>query len=118
MAMRPTPVVLLTNGVMTGTTVLNSAAQQLVNIFAYSIQGIITGSAAGTIKLQASNDQAFAPSVPTNWTDITGSSQSVSGAGTVMWNVLSNPSYAWVRVVYTNATGTGTLTLNFFGKGF
>lgn len=88
----------------------------LGHICNYSIQLVFTGSPVGAFKLQGSDDpgQANGGQTPqakgvTNWTDITSSSQSVSAAGNIMWDV-ANAGYNWVRVAYTVTSGTGTLT--------
>lgn len=87
-----------------------------------SIQVVFTGSTAGTVKLQASNDvyqflkQPSPQPAPTNWTDVDNSSQSVSGAGTVMYN-LTSMGYDILRIVYTRASGTGTMSARMVGKG-
>ena len=43
-----------------------------------SLQVVTTSTAAGTVKLQVSNDEG---TTPTNWNDLTGATVSVSGAG-------------------------------------
>lgn len=78
----------------------------LEHIANYSIQLVFTGTPSGSFKLQCSNDD----SDPSNWTDISGSSQTVSAAGSVTWNV-ENAGYKWVRVVYTFTASTGSLTV-------
>lgn len=95
----------------------------LAHVFGYSIQAVITGSAAGTLKLQGSSDPVpdsnfNVVSYPvSNWTDIVNSSEPVTGAGTVIYNV-EGVFYNWVRVVYTSSSGTGTMTIRFNSKGF
>ena len=76
---------------------------------------------AGTIKLQISND-GFDGNVNNNlnpnatWVDYTGSTQSVSGAGTAAWNV-SGVYFKHVRVVWTRTTGLGTVSNILHAKG-
>lgn len=111
-------------GVMTGTTVITSNPVRLDQIYGYAIQAVYTGSPVGTLKLQASSDSPArqtqvsngGPDVVTNWTDITDSSEAVSGAGSFMWNV-TGCFYNYVRLVYTNASGTGVLTAKLSEKG-
>lgn len=102
----------------------------LRNIVLYSISAIITGTPAGSIKLQASNDPETndtqynsgnkPPSTaPTNWVDIANSSFSLSSAGETMWNV-SAAGYNFVRIVYTDTSGgtsTAVMKIIFNGKG-
>lgn len=94
----------------------NLRALWLGHICNYSIQIVFTGSPVGAFKLQASDDPGMPDGSPspqstgvTNWTDITNSSQSVSAAGNIMWDV-QNAGYTWVRVAYTVTSGTGSLT--------
>lgn len=106
-------------------TTINSTAMQTVDLYGYAIQAVWTGTPTGTFKLQASNDPVTtqwptAQTQPTNWTDITNSSQAVSAAGNFMWNA-TDVMYNWVRVVYTDgSSGASTAsltTLTFNGKG-
>jgi hypothetical protein len=91
------------------------SVEHIVN---YAIQLVFTGSPVGTFKLQASLDEGRPSSSSessrsfkiTNWTDIANSSQAISAAGDIMYNV-ENAGYNWVRVVYTRSSGTGTLTV-------
>lgn len=98
---------LLSGGDMSGN--ITSNAQQLNQMALSAIQAYWTGSPVGTLKLQISNDNA-------NWTDYTGSSTSVSGAGNFVWNLVY-AGFPWVRVVYTFSSGTGSLSVTVNGKG-
>lgn len=96
-----------------GTTVYTSAApQDCSNIMAGSVQVISTG-AVGTAKLQASNDKV----APSNWTDISGATVSVTGSGSFLIPKM-DLCYRWIQVVYTNSSSTGNVTANFEGIGF
>lgn len=104
-------------------TSFNSPAGLLASVFGYSIQAIITGTAAGTMKLQGSSDPVpdsrfpAAWPTPVNWTDVKDSSEAVTGTGTIMYNV-ADVEYNWVRVVYTSSSGTGTISITLNTKGF
>ena len=110
-----------------------SQGVDLQYFYAHSIQAYWTGSPVGTFKLQVSNDtvvmdqegiaMAGGYTVPTsmssqvvNWSDYTGTLSSTTVGSPVMWNS-GQAAYRWVRVAYTAATASGTLTVNFFGKG-
>lgn len=102
----------------------NSSPGLLAHVFSFSIQGVITGTAAGTMKLQGSNDpvpdanfRQTAVWTPTNWTDIADSAEPITGAGNIMYDFNHCPGYNWVRVVYTASSGTGTITLRLNTKG-
>lgn len=121
--MKSNVVNLLTNATMTGTATVNSAAISTDQLWGVAIQAFWTGtSVTGTLKLQASCDSPMGQNVsegtfvPTNWTDITSSSSSVSGPGNFMWNV-SEIAYRYIRLTYTNATNTGSLSANACLKG-
>lgn len=89
----------------------SSAAITAENLFSVSAQIIATGSAAGTLKIQASNDNpANGPSAVVNWSDITGATVAVSGAGAFLIPKI-DICYEYIRFVYTNS-GTGTISVN------
>lgn len=122
--MKANTIAVLTNSEMTGTTVVNSAAIPVDQLWGFAIQAAWTGTPTGTIKLQAScdapdrtNQTSSGSATVANWTDIADSSYAIAGAeGTYMWNVTS-ASYRFVRVVYTNASGDGVLDVTMCAKG-
>jgi hypothetical protein len=99
------------------TSSITMKPQWLGHIANYSIQIFFTGSPTGTFKLQISNDtgtpnaqgDAKKYAGVTHWTDYDGSPLSVAAAGDVAWDV-QNTGAEWVRVVYTPASGSGTIT--------
>lgn len=102
---------------------LYSVPMFLRHIDTYSIQIVTSGATVtGTFKLQASNDdptipQAGYPAASSmNWTDVDSSSQTVTTAGSVVWNALG-AGYQWVRVVWTESgTAAGSVTGRIHGK--
>lgn len=98
---------------ITGTAI--PAAQ----LFQCSVQINTTGSAGGTVKLQASNDaqndQYSSRQTPTNWSDIPSAAATVSAAGSVLIPK-TDLCYQYIRVVYTN-TGTGTIQVTLKALG-
>jgi hypothetical protein len=107
---------LLDSGAVTLNTDWESRPIYLGHIAQYAIQIVFTGTPEGIFKLQCSNDSVTAgatlssqASNVVNWTDITGSESMVSEDGNITWNA-ENVGYAWVRVVYSFDTSTGTLT--------
>lgn len=105
--MRFQPEILMSAGDMSGN--LSSTPVELTFLIDYAIQAVYTGSPVGALTLEASVDG-------TNYTTVTDSSSAVSSASNTMWNV-QNAGYKWVRVNYTRTSGTGSLTVKFFGKG-
>jgi hypothetical protein len=91
-------------------------ANQLVSI---SVMAIFSDTdAAGSVKLQFSNDPCNAGNVaasaftPTNWLDVASASVAVV-AGAKVALVLPQITYRWLRVVWTQTTpGTGEITVN------
>jgi len=94
----------------TAATVTTSAIPAL-NLFSASIQIAATGSAAGTLKLQASNDDTS----PSNWSDVPSAFVGVTGAGAYLIPK-TDLCYQFVRLVYAN-TGTGTISVTFKALG-
>jgi hypothetical protein len=95
---------------------VTTAALPSLNLFSCSAQITTTGAAAGTLKIQASNDYVVqANAVPVNWSDIPSASVAVSGAGSYLIP-FTNLCYEHVRLVYTN-TGSGTISVVFKALG-
>jgi hypothetical protein len=102
--------------VLSGVTATsNSAAIDASNLYSASVQIVGTGSLAGTVKIQASNDSPIGlaghnggtPFVPTNWTDIPGATAALS-AGSSALVPTTLICYQFIRVVFTASGGTGT----------
>lgn len=120
--MKFAPVLLLSAGSMAST--IHSNGQELSDMIVGAIQAEWSGSPIGIISLQVSNDNV--PISPTiggdpaanvvNWSDYTNSATAVSGAGNFMWN-MTLMGFKWARVIYTRTSGTGSLTVEFMGKG-
>ena len=95
---------------------VTTAAIPSLNLFYCSAQIAATGAAAGTLKLQASNDDFTAGNTPpVHWSDIPSASIVVSGAGAFLIPK-TELCYQWVRLVYTNS-GTGTISIVFKALG-
>lgn len=87
-----------------------------------SFQLVATGTAAGTIQVQISNDQAVgAPAgqyAPTNWSDL-GTTVAVAGAGVYTVPAVEC-AYEYIRVVYTDTSSgsaTGTVAVRMKSMG-
>jgi hypothetical protein len=72
----------------------------------YSVQLVYTGSPAGTLELQASNDCINYDTVPSGSVVLTGA------AGSTLFNV-ANFYYECIQIKYTRTSGTGTLAAHF-----
>lgn len=91
-----------------------SDAVWLGHIAFYAVQVVFTGTPNGEFKLQASLDESD-PNNPTstavtNWTDITGSEESVTASGDLIWNV-ENSGYTFVRLVWTDTSSADPSTI-------
>lgn len=83
-----------------------------------SLQFVWTGTLTGTFSVQVSSD--YDPHKPTNatWTPMTFSVAPVTAgsAGNVFIDIVAT-SAVYLRVVYTNASGSGNLTSTISAKG-
>lgn len=94
----------------------NGEAIAVGQIYGFSVHMIYTGTPAGTLKIQCSNDTTTQSASVTNWVDIAGASVVISGAGSTLFNV-DQVFYKWIRVVYVRSGGAGSLDVNYFAKG-
>ena len=85
-------------------------------LYAASFQAFFgDDTAAGTLKVQASNDECFVFYQPgnftvTNWSDIPDATATVASGASVLIPTLQL-AYRWLRVVYT-PSGGGSTTIN------
>ena len=87
-----------------------TGAHTFQQAYGYAVQAVWTGAAiTGTIKLQATIDG-------TNWSDIAGTSNAVSGPGSFLWNV-NGAFYDQYRVYFVYTSGSGTITVLSETKG-
>lgn len=91
-----------------------SEAITLAHMTQFAVHLEYTGTGLnGTLKLEASNDSEDSlPTSVSHWVDIPSSSVSVTaltGSAEQLWNI-ADCGYAWVRLSWTNSSGTGTLT--------
>lgn len=94
------------------TTTPTTSGVDASQMFAASVQAVTTGTATGTIKLQASDDLIGGS---LRWSDI--ATVAVSGAGTYLIPK-TELAYQYVRVTYVNTSGTGAISANLALKGF
>jgi len=95
----------------------NSQIVKSENLHLASLHVIMTGTAAGTVKFQASNDEPMNGTNPSNWVDISGATVSVSAAGQFLIPKL-DVCYNYLRAVYTFSSGTGTVTAKLHMIGY
>jgi len=97
-----------------------SAAFDASYVIAASVQGVTTGAtAAGTLKVQASNDLPLPGRAPTNWFDVTGLTVAVAAPGVVAIPKF-DVAYQWLRLVFTQSGGAndGLITATIKTIGF
>lgn len=104
--MRFTEETLFSSESMTGA--LTSKAIDLQTMFGYSIQNVWTGTPAGNIVVQKSNDK-------TTW--FTVDTQAAGGAAGSAMVEKTDVTYRYVRVIWTPSASTGSLTTKFLAKG-
>lgn len=124
-ALRSMTIPIITNATM-GATEIDSTIIDLSQILNVSISAIYTGSPNGTIQIQYSNavtqstpaQIVATPSlIPLNsWITYTGSSQTISAAGSFGWN-LTEAGYRYIRLQYLGASGSGVLNATMTTKG-
>jgi hypothetical protein len=106
----------LNNATQTGQQI---DSNQLINISFHLHVSDVT--AAGTFKIQASNDVCPIGPTPftvTNWADIPSASVTQAAGTQDALITLSNVSYRWIRAVWTKTTsGSGTVTVNMNAAG-
>lgn len=97
-------------------TSVASDAIDVQHIGMVAVVAKISGNATtGVLAIEGSCD---APDVaPSDWVTIPSGSVNMTTAGKYTLSVASLP-YTWIRLVYTQAAGTGTLTVRLNGKGF
>jgi hypothetical protein len=89
----------------------------------YALSAIIassSGSNAGTLKLQGSNDITGSQRntfTPANWADVTAATVTVA-SGAVATFTVTSLCYSWVRFVWTPTSGVGTITVTVNTQGF
>lgn len=113
----PVPALVAINAATAGDQA--SAAIPTQNIFSMSAQVVASGAPVGVAKVQVSNDEAVSiPNqfAPTNWSDLSGVTVSVSAAGVFLIPKF-DVCYNYVRLVYTKTSGTGAITVNVKGLG-
>jgi hypothetical protein len=98
------------------TSSISSNVVDLQNMEHVAIQAIYTGSPNGVLKLQTSCDLVSDGSSVVNWTDLNGDSVTITTAGSTIFRH-SGLGDRWIKAVYTFSSGTGTLNVNFSGKG-
>ena len=91
-------------GAMTGVAVLTSSLIDMSAADLLSIQLVWTGTPNGTAVVQVSNDA-------TTWSSYTITMPSIAGAAGDGAVQLADCAHQFVRVVYTNTSGTGVLTV-------
>lgn len=97
-----------------------SAASELIDIrqiYTLAVQHTASGTVAGTLTLQGSNDVIDPVNgyAPTNWATI-GTPVTLSTPGSAMIN-LEAQGYAWFRVIFTANAGSGALLVTLSAKG-
>lgn len=115
------PTVLMSAGVMTGTSKISSTPLDVRTMTAVCIQASWTGTPTGSFAVEGSLD--YVPSGNGSsgnagtWTDLqAGISGPAGSTGSILVD-LQRTAVAYIRLSYTNASGSGTLTVIKSAKG-
>lgn len=113
---------MITNGAMTGTSVITSPAVHILNLDNVYMQLDFTGTPTGTFDVQVSGDhredQEGNVLVAGHWISLVLSPvPAAAGSANDIGIDLNQLGAPWIRVVYTNASGTGVLNAFVSGKG-
>lgn len=103
----------------------SSAAIDANQLYAASFIGQFTdATAAGTLKIQASNDwdnagnlQGFVPASG-SWVDVPSASVVIVAGATALVPMPVSISYRWLRIVWTRSAGAGNFTVQMNAQGF
>ena len=94
---------------LTGT--FSTSALKIEYTTGCAVQAIYTGGPTGALSLLASNDGI-------NFSTIANSSNSITGPGNYIWNLLS-PGFEFIQGNFTaSSASSGTMAFNFNSKGF
>jgi hypothetical protein len=120
--MKVTNYAAITAAVSTGTTPVYSAPIPAISLVQASAQLVSSsGSNAGAVTLQASNDLPPAgttvPFTPTNWSTVPNTSQTVAAGATVLIPT-TLLAYQWIRLAWVPTSGAGTITGTVVALGF
>lgn len=95
-----------------------SDAVLIDQIYGYTCQCIYTGSPVGNLKIQATNELPNDHTeVPTTWNDLSTLTVAISASGSTMVSPVQGQFYKYFRVKYERTSGSGNLTVRYFGKG-
>lgn len=95
----------ITNGDMSGN--ISGIAINAAAIDHLDFQCIWTGTPAGTLKVQSSNEET-----PATWTDLTGMTQAAGGAAGNHVFTVAPATAMWYRIYYAFSGSTGTLQVH------
>jgi len=85
---------------------------------ACSVQVVATGTIAGAVKIQYSNDEQKTFGLPTNWSDVPSATVTLTGTAGVFSIPKTELCYNFTRVVFTQSGGTGTVSANYHSFAF
>lgn len=101
---------LITDGVMTGTSVITSPTIDKTNLDNVGIHIIWTGSAVGTVEIKCSIFNVVFDAITFNPV----LTQPAGTAGSYLIDLNQIP-FPYIKVVYTNTSGTGVLNVHLCG---
>lgn len=105
------PATLLATTAITLAGATSSASIDMQSLLYGSLEAVWTGTLTGTFKVEGSNNNSTFYDTGTITTAATGA------AGGQLINIGFPVGFRWIRLTYTNASGSGNLTISGTGKG-
>ncbi len=96
------------NGVANSSTVLSAAISSRFFTSVSAVATFTDAAAAGTLKLQTTND--IAVNSATKWVDVPSTSQTVASGATTLIPI-TQVCYEWLRISFASSGGGGTFTV-------
>jgi len=100
----------LNNAPVSGAGITVSDSQSILYLIDFAIQTTTTGTLAGTLTYQASNDRV-------NWANLLVPAPVAVTSPSTYCDNFADAGYYYIRAQYQNTTGAGNLLIIFNGKG-
>lgn len=96
---------------------LQSVGVDMLSLPFGAIEAIWTGNPTGTFSVDGSVDNVPSANLVTNWYPTGTATNDPAGSASSALINLSGIGFRWVRLSYVRTSGSGSLTVNIFGKG-
>lgn len=104
---------------LSGTVTSEAIGTSQVQFTGFQIKIGAASGLSGTFSIQASLDEVPNPDLVTNWAEVASQAVSTLSAPAVYIKTQTDNAYSFMRVVFTNSAGTGTLSeIRVLGKAY